>query len=330
MKKILPALLMGFVGLNADEHLLEIMYLYQKQGLEVVGQKLDSYLADKSFWAEELQNKDTDFGYYQNKQFLFVADKSKPSLEFYEIDNNMLKKINSSKALVGSKKGDKTLEGDLATPIGVYRITQKLERLDQYYGVLAFVTNYPNLYDTLKKRTGHGIWVHGMPLNGDRNELNTKGCIAIENPILSSYDKVLKGEKAFLITYEDKFFPSTKEELSMVLSSLFQWKEAWTRGDFERYMRFYNPNFTRYDGMKFNAFKEYKKRVFAKNEKKNIAFSSISVIPYPNSQNKRLFYVVFDQDYKAYQQNKLSYSSNSQKELYVEIENNQVSIIMEK
>ncbi|GHP46557.1 hypothetical protein JP0042_13290 [Helicobacter pylori] len=67
-----------------------------------------------------------------------------------------------------------------------------------------------------------------------------------------------------------------------------------------------------------------------KTKKKNIAFSSISVIPYPNSQNKRLFYVVFDQDYKAYQQNKLSYSSNSQKELYVEIENNQVSIIMEK
>lgn len=218
----------------------------------------------------------------------------------------------------------------MATPIGVYRITQKLERLDQYYGVLAFVTNYPNLYDTLKKRTGHGIWVHGMPLNGDRNELNTKGCIAIENPLLSSYDKVLKGEKAFLITYEDKFFPSTKEELSMILSSLFQWKEAWARGDFERYMRFYNPNFTRYDGMKFNAFKEYKKRVFAKNEKKNIAFSSINVIPYPNSQNKRLFYVMFDQDYKAYQQNKLSYSSNSQKELYIEIENNQVSIIMEK
>ncbi|MGL2341507.1 peptidase, partial [Helicobacter pylori] len=90
MKKILPALLMGFVGLNADERLLEIMRLYQKQGLEVVGQKLDSYLADKSFWAEELQNKDTDFGYYQNKQFLFVADKSKPSLEFYEIENNML------------------------------------------------------------------------------------------------------------------------------------------------------------------------------------------------------------------------------------------------
>lgn len=119
MKKILPALLMGFVGLNASDRLLEIMRLYQKQGLEVVGQKLDSYLADKSFWAEELQNKDTDFGYYQNKQFLFVADKSKPSLEFYEIENNMLKKINSSKALVGSKKGDKTLEGDLATPIGV-------------------------------------------------------------------------------------------------------------------------------------------------------------------------------------------------------------------
>lgn len=87
----------------------------------------------------------------------------------------------------------------------MYRITQKLERLDQYYGVLAFVTNYPNLYDTLKNAP-HGIWCI-MPLNGDRNELNTKGCIAIENPLLSSYDKVLKGEKAFLITYERQVFP---------------------------------------------------------------------------------------------------------------------------
>nr|WP_144005885.1 murein L,D-transpeptidase family protein [Helicobacter cetorum] len=322
--------LISMVLLNADERLLDILRLYQKQGLQVVGKKLDSYLRDESFWIEELKNKDTDFGYYENKQFLFVSDKSKPDLRLYEVQDNMLKKINSSKALVGSKKGDKTLEGDLATPIGVYRITQKLERLDQYYGPLAFVTNYPNLYDTLKKRTGHGIWVHGMPLNGDRNELNTKGCIAIENQILSSYDNLLKGKKALLIVYENKFIPSTKEELAMILSSLFQWKEAWAKGDFERYMGFYDPSFTRYDGMKINAFKEYKKRVFAKKERKNIAFFSINVTPYPNSENKRLFYVVFDQDYKAYQQERLSYSSNSRKELYVEIKNDKMSIVVEK
>ncbi len=320
----------GACLLNANGRLLEVIHLYQKHGLQAVGKKLDSYLEDKSFWMDELKDKDTDFGYYENKQFLFVADKSKPSLRLYEVHNNMLKKINDSKALVGSKKGDKAIEGDLATPIGVYRITQKLEHLDQYYGPLAFVTNYPNLYDTIKKRTGHGIWVHGMPLNGDRNDLNTKGCIAIENQILSSYDNLLKGNKALLITYEDKFLPSTKGELATILSSLYQWRDAWVKGDFEHYISYYDKDFTRYDGMKINAFKEYKKRVFAKNEKKEIIFFSINVIPYPNSENKRLFYVVFDQDYKAFKDSKVSYASNARKELYVEIKDNEMSILVEK
>ncbi|WP_104761047.1 L,D-transpeptidase family protein [Helicobacter cetorum] len=333
MKKMLFALLAcawSLDTMHANERLLEILSIYQKQGLQSVGEKLDSYMKDKSFWMDELKDKDTDYGYYENKRFLFVANKSKPSLSLYKIQDNMLEKINDSKALVGSKKGDKIVEGDLATPIGVYRITQKLQHLDQYYGPLAFVTNYPNLYDTLKKRTGHGIWVHGMPLNGDRHELNTKGCIAIENQILSSYDNLLKGEKALLIVYENQFLPSSKGELATILSALYQWKEAWIKGDFERYMDFYNKNFTRYDGMKKSAFREYKKRVFAKKEKKSISFSSINIVPYPNSENKRLFYVVFDQDYKAYQQAKLSYTSNARKELYVEVKDNEMSILIEK
>lgn len=81
--------------------------------------------------------------------------------------------------------------------------------------------NYFNLYDILKKCIGYGIWVYGMFLNGDWNELNIKGCIVIENLFLSFYDKVLKGEKVFFIIYEDKFFFSIKEELSMVLSFFF-------------------------------------------------------------------------------------------------------------
>lgn len=47
-------------------------------------------------------------------------------------------------------------------------------------------------------------------------------------------------------------------------------------------MCFYNFNFICYDGMKFNVFKEYKKRVFVKNEKKNIVFFFINVIFYFN------------------------------------------------
>lgn len=51
-----------------------------------------------------------------------MVDKFKFSLEFYEIENNMFKKINSFKVFVGFKKGDKILEGDLVMFIGVYCI----------------------------------------------------------------------------------------------------------------------------------------------------------------------------------------------------------------
>ena len=72
MKKVLPALLMGFVGLNASDRLLEIMRLYQKQGLEMVGQKLDSYLADKSFWAERTSKQGHGF-WLLSKQAVFIC-----------------------------------------------------------------------------------------------------------------------------------------------------------------------------------------------------------------------------------------------------------------
>lgn len=315
---------------SMDKEIVKIIQTYRTQGIKATQELLENLLTDKGFWVQALKNKDTDYGYYENIDFLFVANKSAPNLILYEVQEGNLKKINQTDALVGSGKGRKNVEGDLTTPIGVYDITSKLTGLSEYYGPLAFTTNYPNAYDKAQKKTGHGIWIHGFPLNGNREELNTKGCIAIENSIISQYDQLINKKKTILITYETMFKNSTKEELATILSGLYQWKEAWTRNDLEAYLSFYGKDFTRSDGMKFNAFKEYKKRVFDKKEQKTILFNGINISPYPNEESKNFFKISFTQDYSAYKNDKLTYASKSTKELYVELNGDKIEILTEK
>ncbi len=52
-------------------------------------------------------------------------------------------------------KGDKKTEGDLRTPIGVYDLVKKISNVDEFYGPLAFVISYPNIYDRYKENTSH-------------------------------------------------------------------------------------------------------------------------------------------------------------------------------
>lgn len=315
-------------GMDSDA--VKIINTYRTKGIQSTEAILENYLTQTSFWMDLLKDKNTDYGYYEDVDFLFVSDKSIPNLTLYQITDGKLTQINQTDALVGSGKGDKKIEGDLTTPIGVYDITAKLTKLTQYYGPLALVTSYPNIYDKVQKRTGYGIWIHGLPLNGNRQDLNTKGCIAIDNNDLSQYDKIIGNKKTMLITYEGTFKPATKEELATILSDLYQWRDAWIKNDLQAYLSFYDKDFIRYDGMKINAFKDYKKRVFDKKESKTIVFSNIDISPYPNPEGKNLFRITFSQDYSAYKNDKPTYTSNSKKELYVDFENNKFSILTEK
>lgn len=313
-----------------DTQAVKIIQTYRTKGIQTTQAMLENYLIQKDFWMAVLKNKDTDYGYYENIDFLFVSNKSIPDLTLYEVKEGHLTKIKQTSALVGSGKGNKKIEGDLTTPIGVYDITQRLSGLNQYYGPMAFATSYPNTYDKVRKKTGYGIWIHGFPLNGNREELNTKGCIAIENQVLSEYDKLIKNKKSLLITYENNLKLVTKEELATILSSLYGWRDAWIKNDLNSYLAFYSDNFVRYDGMKFKTFADYKKRVFSKQEEKTILFSNIDISPYPNEDGKNLFRVSFSQDYSAYKNNQPTYTSNSKKELYIELNNDKLLILTEK
>lgn len=317
-------------ALAIDKDTTKLIQTYRTQGVEKTALLLEQYLQRKDFWVSVLQDKDTDFGYFEGYEYLFVSDKSAPNLALYKITNGNLRLIKQLPALVGKGKGDKRVQGDLTTPIGAYDFTGKLTGLPPYYGPLAYATDYPNNYDKSLKRTGGGIWIHGLPLDGNREELNTRGCIAIENAVLSDFGKMVDYKKAVLITYESELAKPSKDDLANILSSLYQWREAWKKNNLNAYLAFYHRDFMRIDGSKLNTFKAQKKQVFAKAEQKDIILSNISVVPYPNDEKRVMFRVSFQQDYKAYKNGKISYASNHYKILYVAYENGKMQILTER
>jgi murein L,D-transpeptidase YafK len=235
-------------------------YIYLTQGSDGIEKLLDKELTKSSFWQSELKDHDTTFGYFQSTKSVLLCDKSKSKLYLYNKDKNGKFKLRKEySAFTGKKNGDKSHEGDLKTPVGVYKLEKRLDKVDSFYGPLAFVTSYPNVYDRIRGKTGSGIWIHGLPYNQKRDDY-TKGCIAIENSLLECMDKNLNTDQSILLIDEKLNLKPTKDNLSHLLSSLFEWRYDWIYNDFEGYMSFYDSTFTRDDGKNYNVFQRVQKK----------------------------------------------------------------------
>jgi murein L,D-transpeptidase YafK len=259
---------------------------------------MDLELSNVKYWENYLKKIDTKFGYIEKYNTILTCDKKNSTLCLYQKKSkNKFKFIKNYDAFTGKIKGDKKKEGDLRTPIGIYNLTKKIYKLDSFYGPLAFVTSYPNIYDNYKGKNGSGIWIHGLPKEKERDEY-TKGCIAINNLNIKALDKQIDIDKTILIIDSKKIKQKLpKKQLSAILAGIYKWRYSWLYNDIDSYLSFYAKTFVREDGMKYDRFKKYKTRVFKKGERKKIIFKNISVIPYPNSSN--IFEVTFREYYKS-------------------------------
>ncbi len=302
--------------------------MYKEKGIESVQNELEKRFTTLDFWEQYLRNKDTSYGYYESIEFTVVCKPDLKNLKVFK--NNILskEKIFESDVMTGKNNGAKNSQGDLKTPLGVYQLVNKLNHLDPFYGPLAIVTNYPNSYDkVIHNRTGDGIWIHGVPTNNETRDPYTKGCIALENNNLLSLDRSIRYNNSILIidnenneTNQTKY----KEDIAVILSELYKWKDSWQSGNYESYINFYSDQFKRFDGTDFEAFKKYKKMIFDRNEKKEISFKDFNITPYPNLEGKKLYKVTYYQNYST-----KSVKFNGTKELYLEVLNNSISILFE-
>ena len=298
--------------------------VYRFRGEDALIKKIETLLVSPNFWKNKIKDYNVTFGYFQNQKDILVCVKDKKTLDVYSY-NKDIRLLDSIKVLTGLD-GDKLKEGDLKTPIGVYKLVNLLTKVDSFYGPFAFETEYPNLYDRVQKRNGYGIWIHGFPIKGKRDN-NTRGCIAMENSVLENLKEKINYKNSYLLIAQDRLLTTNDDEVSKILAFIYKWRRAWRESNFETYKTFYDKNFQKSDGKSLNKFLKYKKRVFKKRkyQEVKIFFDDINIIPYQNLNNEKIFRINMQQKYLAN-----NYKYIGPKELYVKFLNDTIKIVVEK
>ena len=129
-----------------------------------------------------------------NIKYAFLIELSKSRLYLIKNSNGVPEIIADFYVSIGKAGFNKKISGDNKTPVGVYKITSRLidEDLPELYGNGAYPINYPNVWDKRNKKTGYGIWVHGVPRDVySRPPLTSEGCIVTSNHTLKKLGKYI-------------------------------------------------------------------------------------------------------------------------------------------
>lgn len=300
--------------------------VYRYEGIDKVKNILENSLKTPSFWLDRLKNIDVSFGYFEDKKYILFCNKLERTLSVYYVDKGKFKYLKTFNVIVG-KLGDKEKEGDLVTPIGVYKLSALLDKIESFYGPFAFETTYPNLYDKINDRDGYGIWIHGKPLDGEKRPNLSKGCIVLDNPDLVYLKKLINYKNTYLLINNANPLKATKQEIADILAFIYKWRAAWRDNNFEKYKTFYDKNFKYYNGKNLKEFLDYKKRVFQnkKYQKVEIYFKNINIIPYQNIENEKIFRIDMYEDYIS-----KNYKYHGPKELFIKKTADGYKIIIEK
>jgi len=202
---------------------------------------------------------------------------------------------------MGKQGFGKEFEGDLKTPVGVYQFTSFLkdDQLDDFYGIGAYPINYPNIWDRLSERSGHGIWLHGLPKGTEaRPLLDSEGCVIIDNQTLEQFAPYIAAGESLIVLAESLEWvaPGTKQPSADILDALEDWKQDWQNNNNGEYFANYHPDFTD-DKRNFSQWKTYKTRVNGSKSYIRVSLSKLSAIAYPGEEN--LVAIRFYQHYKS-------------------------------
>lgn len=187
----------------------------------------------------------------QNKHVIAV-DASKARLYLFENTSNGLVLLGDYYISLGKSGTEKTLEGDLRTPLGVYFVTSNLDpkSLRDFYGSGALPINYPNQLDIKRGKTGSGIWLHGTPPEQfSRAPLATDGCVVLANPDLERIINTVQIRTTpVLIAQSLKWAApsSIKADSKTFEDALAAWSSAKSSGDINRLLALYAPDFNSY------------------------------------------------------------------------------------
>ena len=216
-----------------------------------------------------------------------VVDLSKSRLYLFDNTQQLPVLMDDFFISMGRSGAGKVFEGDLKTPLGVYFIQSYISpgQLDDKYGEGAYPINYPNAWDRLNGKTGHGIWLHGTRSGTyNRPPLASEGCVVLPNEDLLDLGShidlkrtpVLIGENLKWLTSEQ--WQLHKSEMSQVHE---QWESDWESMNVDDYLSHYSARFT--NGKKdFNLWSDHKRRVSRHKTFVDVELSNVSLLEHPN------------------------------------------------
>ncbi len=264
-------------------------------------------------------------------EYALVVDKGKNRLYVYRNLGPGLppELIDDFYIVLGKQTGDKFREGDLRTPNGVYFVTSYLpdEKLPPLYGSGAFPVNYPNELDRRLRKTGDGIWLHGTDKSlYSRPPLDSEGCVVLTNEEFTRIGQYVEIGRTPVIISEKVEWCSSRDWLDLnieVQATLERWRQSWEQADIDSYLTMYAQAFWA-KGHDYKSWQRHKKRVFSGKTFQKIDLSDISLLRYPQTDDKQMVVANFRQRYRSN-----NYNGDMSKRLYMVKEQGRWKVLYE-
>jgi murein L,D-transpeptidase YafK len=202
----------------------------------------------------------------------------------------------------GKYGADKAKEGDMRTPVGVYHVTSVLpkSKLPDFFGAGALPINYPNEWDRLNGRTGHGIWLHGTPRDTyARAPKDSDGCVVLANADWRAlFHTIQIGVTPVIISDDVEWLKldDWNAERTSLQHAIESWRSDWESRDVNRYLSHYSTRFAS-DTEALRQWSERKRQVNAQKDWIKIDVRDISMLRYPGKED--IVVVTFDQSYRS-------------------------------
>ena len=235
-----------------------------------------------------------------SQPYALLVDTSRSRMFVYANDLGRPRYVTDFYISLGKNGVDKTREGDQKTPIGVYTVVSQKEKLPDFYGPGAYPLSYPNDWDKLNGRNGHGIWLHGTPsATYSRPPRDTDGCVVLTNEDLARLSKYVDVAHTPVVIGEQVQWraPNAWEsERESILSAFEKWRTDWESRDTARYLSNYSRNF-RSESRDFASWSAKKKQVNSGKSWIKVSVKDMSMFLYPGATN--LMMITFEQDYRS-------------------------------
>ncbi len=197
--------------------------------------------------------------------YVIMVDKESRQISVYERAGASIRKVISYQTDMGKRGGNKQKRDDHRTPEGIYFLIKKVTQPEipyNLYGSRAFITDYPNFFDSSDGKTGSGIWLHAIP-DSVALTRGSRGCVVVRDDAIKELEKYIKLGETPLLIYDKVEYASKeahdqkREEISTFIES---WRKSWESESLTDYLSNYAPGFTG-GGMNLAQWKTHKEKL---------------------------------------------------------------------